>query len=236
MSELWKNGPSFEDGSFKVSTDSVLLASFASPKGKNGIDIGCGSGIISLIMLCTNETLHMTGIDVNEDAAETASSNIQRNGLSARYKVICGDIREHRKLFNTGSFDIAVCNPPYYPENSGKLSSNTVKALARGETLCTLEDICKAAAYLLPTGGSFYLVHKPERLSEIFCTMTKYSIEPKRLREVQYRIGRAPNLVLIEGRRGGRKGISVEAPLILTNEDGVLFVSDYSSMIASAGH
>ena len=220
MSELWKNGPSFEDGSFKVSTDSVLLASFASPKGKNGIDIGCGSGIISLIMLCTNETLHMTGIDVNEDASETASSNIQRNGLSARYKVICGDIREHRKLFNTGSFDFAVCNPPYYPENSGKLSSNTVKALARGETLCTLEDICKAAAYLLPTGGSFYLVHKPERLSEIFCTMTKYSIEPKRLREVQYRIGRAPNLVLIEGRRGGRKGISVEAPLILTNEDG----------------
>ena len=222
MSELWKNGPSFEDedGSFKVSTDSVLLASFASPKGKNGIDIGCGSGIISLIMLCTNETLHMTGIDVNEDAAETASSNIQRNGLSARYKVICGDIREHRKLFNTGSFDFAVCNPPYYPENSGKLSSDTVKALARGETLCTLEDICKAAAYLLPTGGSFYLVHKPERLSEIFCTMTKYSIEPKRLREVQYRIGRAPNLVLIEGRRGGRKGISVEAPLILTNEDG----------------
>ncbi len=220
MSELWKNGPSFEDGSFKVSTDSVLLASFASPKGKNGIDIGCGSGIISLIMLCTNETLHMTGIDVNEDAAETASSNIQRNGLSARYKVICGDIREHRKLFNTGSFDFAVCNPPYYPENSGKLSSNTVKALARGETLCTLEDICKAAAYLLPTGGSFNLVHKPERLSEIFCTMTKYSIEPKRLREVQYRIGRAPNLVLIEGRRGGRKGISVEAPLILTNEDG----------------
>ena len=220
MSELWKNGPSFEDGSFKVSTDSVLLASFASPKGKNGIDIGCGSGIISLIMLCTNETLHMTGIDVNEDAAETASSNIQRNGLSARYKVICGDIREHRKLFNTGSFDFAVCNPPYYPENSGKLSSDTKKALARGETLCTLEDICKAAAYLLPTGGSFYLVHKPERLSEIFCTMTKYSIEPKRLREVQYRIGRAPNLVLIEGRRGGRKGISVEAPLILTNEDG----------------
>ena len=220
MSELWKNGPSFEDGSFKVSTDSVLLASFASPKGKNGIDIGCGSGIISLIMLCTNETLHMTGIDVNEDAAETASSNIQRNGLSARYKVICGDIREHRKLFNTGSFDFAVCNPPYYPENSGKLSSDTEKALARGETFCTLGDICKAAAYLIPTGGNFYLVHKPERLSEIFCTMTKYSIEPKRLREVQYRIGRAPNLVLIEGRRGGRKGISVEAPLILTNEDG----------------
>ncbi|MBQ2146114.1 MAG: methyltransferase, partial [Oscillospiraceae bacterium] len=125
MSELWKNGPSFEDGSFKVSTDSVLLASFASPKGKNGIDIGCGSWIISLIMLCTNETLQMTGIDVNEDAAETASSNIQRNGLSARYIVICGYIREHRNLFNTGSFDFAVFNPPYYPENSGKLSSNT---------------------------------------------------------------------------------------------------------------
>ena len=220
MNELWKNGPSFEDGSFKVSTDSVLLASFASPKGKNGIDIGCGSGIISLIMLCTNETLHMTGIDVNEDAAETASSNIQRNGLSSRYNVICGDIREHRMLFNTGSFDFAVCNPPYYPENSGKRSSDTKQALARGETLCTLGDICKAAAYLLPTGGSFFLVHKPERLPEIFCTMTKYSIEPKRLREVQYRIGRAPSLVLIEGRRGGRKGLIIESPLILTNDDG----------------
>jgi len=220
MTELWKNGPSFEEGSFKVSTDSVLLASFASPKGKNGIDIGCGSGIISLIMLCSNENLHMTGVDINKDAADLASSNMQRNGLSERYNVVCGDIREHRKLFNAGCFDFAVCNPPYYPENSGKLSSNREKASARGETLCSLEDICKAAAYLLPTGGSLHLVHKPERLSEIFCTMANYSIEPKRLREVQYRIGRAPSLVLVEGRRGGRKGISVEAPLILTNEDG----------------
>ena len=94
------------------------------------------------------------------------------------------------------------------------------RANARGESLCSLEDICAAASFLLKTGGSFCLVHKPERLSELFCYMTKHAIEPKRLRMVCHRSDSAPSLVLAEGRRGGKPGLKVEPSLILHNADG----------------
>ena len=99
---------------------------------------------------------------------------------------------------------------------SGAAARDAARAAARGETDCTLDDICAAAAWLLRTGGSFSLVHKPERLSEAFCTMSARGIEPKRLRTVHSRYDAAPSLVLIEGRRGGRPGLKIEKPLILT--------------------
>ena len=83
---------------------------------------------------------------------------------------------------------------------------------------CTLEDICHAAAYLLHWGGSFCLVHKPERLTDLLCTLRDHGLEPKRLREVCKTAGTAPSLILLEGRRGGKPGLSIEAPLVL--QDG----------------
>ena len=115
---------------------------------------------------------------------------------------------------------MVVCNPPYYPAGSGRLPETEALRAARSETGCTLEDICTAAAWLLRWGGSFCLVHKPERLSELFCCMTAHGIEPKRLRLVCHREGAVPNLVLIEGRRGGKPGLKIEPTLILRRPDG----------------
>ena len=96
---------------------------------------------------------------------------------------------------------------------------NTAGA-ARGETQCSMEEICAASAFLCRTGGSVNFVHKPERLSELFCCMTAHGIEPKRLRLVCHREGAVPNLVLIEGRRGGKPGLKIEPTLILRRPDG----------------
>lgn len=219
---LWENGPVFAQAEhFRLSTDCVLLADFVNLSGvRKGIDLGCASGAIALLLLCRSEKLSMTGLELVEDAALLARKNMEKNGLVERSRIICGDIRQHRAMFRSGSFDLVVANPPYFPVNRGFLSPKEGRRDARGETLCTMEDICTAAAFLCRTGGCFCLVHKPERLSELLCTMSACGLEPKRLRLVCHRVDSAPNLVLVEGRRGGKPGLSILPALILRNPDG----------------
>ena len=220
--ELWPGGPKFIRGNaFPLGTDSVLLASFAEGKhAERACDLGCGSGIIALLLAYNAPKLYVDGIELQPEAAEIARQNAELNGLSARVDIITGDLREYRELLPAGQYGLVTANPPYFPVGSGKVSSTPSLALSRGEETCTLSDICRAAAYLTKWGGSFLLVHKPERLSEALCTMSPLGLEPKRLRMVQYAATSAPNLVLIDARRGGKPGLTVLPPLILTTPDG----------------
>lgn len=220
--ELWSGGPVFaQAGHFRLSTDCVLLADFVNTAGaKKGIDLGCASGAIGLLLLDRSPRLHMTGLELLPEAARLAEANMAQNRLEERGAIVTGDIRRHRELFRAGSFDLVVSNPPYFPLGSGPLSPDPARAAARGETDCSLEDICAAAAFLLRTGGSFSLVHRPERLSQVFCAMTGAGLEPKRLRFVCSRPESAPSLVLVEGRRGGKPGLKIEPSLCLTGPDG----------------
>ena len=220
--ELWAGGPVFrQDPGAKLSTDSVLLADFASLRGaERGIDLGCGAGILSLLLLCRSEKLHMTGLELRQEAAELARENLRRNALAEQSMILTGDIRAHRSLFSHGSFDLAVANPPYFPRGSGASSPDPARAGAREERDCSLEELCDAARWLLRTGGSFCLVYKPERLAELFCRMSEREIEPKRLRLVCHRAESAPSLVLVEGRRGGKRGLVMEPALLLTDGEG----------------
>ena len=219
---LWQDGPLFAQAEhFRLSTDCVLLADFINISGfKNGIDLGCASGAIALLLLSRSDKLHMTGLEIIPEAAALAAENMRVNGLEERSHIVHGDIRLHRELFKSGSFDLVAANPPYFPVGSGYVSPKEGRASARGEANCSLDEICAAAAFLCRTGGSFSLVHKPERLSEVLCCMTKHGIEPKRLRMVAHRPGAAPNLVLIEGRRGGKPGLKVEPTLYITDHNG----------------
>ena len=220
--ELWPGGPIYrQDPAAPLGTDSVLLADFVPLRGaERGIDLGCGAGILSLLLLCSSEKLHMTGLELREEAAALARETLARNGLGERSRILTGDIREHRSLFSHGSFDLAVANPPYFAAGSGASSPDPARAGAREERDCTLPELCAAAAFLLPTGGRFCLVHRPERLAELLMCMRESGLEPKRLRFVSARAESAPNLVLAEGRRGGRPGLIVEPPLVLQDAEG----------------
>lgn len=219
---LWQGGPLFAQAEhFRLSTDCVLLADFINISGfKRGIDLGCASGAIALLLLSRSEKLHMTGLELIPEAAALAGENMRVNGFEHRSKIVQGDIRLHRELFKSGSFDLVAANPPYFPVGSGYVSPDEGRASARGEANCSLDEICTAAAFLCRTGGCFSLVHKPERLSEVFCCMSKHGIEPKRLRMVAHKPGAAPGLVLIEGRRGGKPGLKVEATLYINDHCG----------------
>ncbi len=219
---LWPGGPLFAQAThFRLSTDSVLLADFVPIRGKKRmLDLGCASGILPLLLLSKAPGLTAEGIELQEEAAQLASENLRINGFSDRGKILCGDLRDHRRLFSAGSFDIVTANPPYFPMGSGFISPDAGRASARSELTCTLDDLCTAASFLLKTGGRFFLVHKPERLSELCCSLSRHGLEPKRLRFVSKQAGLAPSLLLLEAARGGSPGLRIEAPLLLQKSDG----------------
>jgi len=219
---LWPEGPVFcASRHFPLSTDSILLADFArARRGETGIDLGCGAGILTLLLLHRQEGLAMTGLELMPEAAVLAERNLAANGYTDRGTVLTGDIRRVRERFPSGSFDFAVSNPPYFPARSGAHSPDAERAAARSESTCSLEELCAAARYLCRSGGSFYVVHRAERLTDLFCTMRANAIEPKRLRLVCHHSAAAPSLALVEGRRDGRSGLTVEPTLILFDADG----------------
>ncbi len=220
--ELWENGPLFEQSEhFKLGTDSVLLADFVNiGTRKRGIDLGCGSGILPLLLLTRSDRLHMTGLEINPEAARIACENMAANALAERCDIVTGDIRSCRELFNTGQFDLVVSNPPYFAAGSGRQSPDADKATARGEILCSLEDICRAAAYLCRTGGAFCLVHRAERLADVICLLRETGFEAKRLRTVSHSAQKAPSLILIEAYRGAGAGLKIMPPLFICGDDG----------------
>ena len=197
----------WEDALFRPGTDSFLLSSL--PRLSAGLrvcDLGCGTGLLGLLLLQRQPDLRVTGIDIQAPAISLAEQAAVENGLADRLTFRCADLRQARQYFPTGSFDLAVSNPPYYVPGSGKVSQDAARCTARSESEATLADICAAAAYLLRWGGKFCLVHKPERLTDVLCALREAGIEPKRLRFVHNRAEYAPSLFLLEGCRGGNRG------------------------------
>lgn len=220
--ELWPGGPKFlqSKDAFRLGTDSVLLAHFTNTgRAKRILDLGCGAGVLTVLLADKAPLAECRGIEIQPESAAVCRENMMVNGHAPEL-IRTGDLREHRVLFEAGYFDLVVSNPPYFAAGTGYTAPDSRRATAREENTCTMDDMCAAASYVLKWGGLFSVVHRPERLSELLCTMTKYAMEPKRLCLVSHKAHSAPNLVLVEARRGGKPGLTIEAPLILCNDDG----------------
>ena len=221
MEEHLQNGAILRhgDGSFRLSTDSMLLVHFAAPLCTGRVaDLGAGCGTLGLLLCAANESCTVTGVELDPAAHAIAEENIARSGLSARMRALLGDVREIRTLLPAGGFDAVVSNPPYFPVGSGR--SSAAQEQAREERTLTLSQLCAAAAWLLPSGGRFALVHRPERLCDIFCTLRAHGLEPKRLQFVRHTAAAPVCLVLIEARRGGKSGLRYAPDFIEFHPDG----------------
>ena len=209
--QLWQH-----DAQFRLSTDSVACAWFSGfAKHARIADLGCGSGAIALMLLASNPTLHLTGIELQPDAAAAARKNAEENAV--QLDVIEGDLRQIRTLLPAGSMDGVISNPPYFPVGSGKTAEGPL-GRARSEETCTLSQLVDAAAWLLRWDGKFVLVHRPERLADLIWELRSRKLEPKRLRFVRHRADRAVSLVLLEARKGGKPGLELEPDLVLFDE------------------
>ena len=217
--QLWPVGPRYhyDEQCFPPSTDSFLLGSFAAPRrGERVCDLGAGAGLLGVLLLAREPSLQVTGIERDAHACEMLARNAAANGLAMT--VLCADLRQ-RETLPAGAFQLAVSNPPYFAPHTGAVAGGA-RGDARAELSATLEDIFAAAERMLQWGGRFCLVYRPERLAALLTAAVTHGLEPKRLRMVQHTARSAPSLVLLECRRGGKPGLSVEPPLLLRLEDG----------------
>lgn len=208
---------------FCFGIDAVLLADYAKNsirKNQKIFDLGTGTGIIPLLMCASNKDADYTAIEIQEESALMAQKSVELNNLQDKIKIIQGDIKDIPLKFPANCAKIVTSNPPYMINEHGKQNPSDCKAIARHEVLCNLEDVVKAASHLLASEGHFFMIHRPFRLSEIFVILTKYKLEPKRMRLVLPHADEEPNLVLIEAVKGARPRITVEKPLIVRNSDG----------------
>lgn len=206
---------------FCFGVDAVLLSHFAQVSGNDTvIDLGTGTGIIAVLLAAKKNPRKVVGLEIQREMAEMANRSVLLNGLEHKLEIVCGDIREAVRIFGASSFNAVVTNPPYMGRGGGLINPADMKAIARHEILCTLEDVISAAGKLLKPGGKFSMVHRPQRLADILCLMRSNSIEPKRLRMVHPSPGKKPNLVLVGGTRGGNPELRVQEPLYIYDSDG----------------
>lgn len=207
---------------FCFGVDAVFLSNFVTVKrGGRILDLGTGTGIIPILLAAKTEATHITGLEIQKESAEMAARSVQLNGLEERITITEGDIKEAADIFSAASFDVITSNPPYMTHEHGLENAYEPKNIARHEILCNLEDVVRAAARLVKPGGSFFMIHKPFRLAEIFGMLMQYKLEPKRMRLIYPYVEKEPTMVMIEAVRGGRSRIKIEPPLIVYQEKGV---------------
>ena len=224
MDDLQINGYEIiqHPGKFCFGMDAVLLSNFARvKKGESVLDLGTGTGIIPILLTAKTEGDRFVGLEIQAESADMAQRSVIHNHLESKVDIVIGDIKEAASIFGSASFDVITTNPPYMIGQHGIANPSDAKAIARHEVLCTLEDILRESARILKPKGRFYMVHRPFRLAEIMSKMIEVGIEPKRMRMVHPFIDKEPNMVLIEGVRGGNSRMTIEKPLVVYKEVGI---------------
>ena len=206
---------------FRFGVDAVLLSHFANVKKKHRvIDLCTGTGIVSFLVYGKYKPQEVIGLEIQDDMVEMANRSSKLNDTSDIVKFVQGDLKDKALLDWLGRFDVVTVNPPYKLNNAGILNPNDKLAIARHEIMCNLEDVIVSARRLLKDNGRMFIVHRPERLADIFGLMRKYKIEPKRVRLVQPNTKKAPNIVLVEGQRDGGAFLKWEETLYVYDDNG----------------
>ena len=227
---------------FCFGIDSVLISDFARDIRNNsiGVDLGTGTGIISILLTSKTNLSKIIGIEVQKDVADMAKRSIELNKLQDKIEIINMNIKDilnnkeyNGKIINNtviknkdvkkllgNSFDFIVTNPPYKKLETGKVNENEYKYISRHEITATLEDFLQVSKYLLKDKGSLYMVHRPDRLVDIIEIMRKYKLEPKKIRFVHSMVNKEPSLVLIRAVKNANVFLKIEKPLFIYDKIG----------------
>ncbi len=210
---------------FCFGIDSVLLVNFAKNMKENSIvlDLGTGTGIMPILLSGKVNMKKAIGIEIQENVAEMAKRSVELNNLQDKIEIICNNILNlNNTFFNEkgleNKFDVIITNPPYKKKGEGVINEREEKLVSRHEITADLEDFIKVSSNLLKDKGEFYMVHRPERLVDIFDLMRKYKIEPKLMRMVYSNYNKPPKLVLIKGIRNAKPFLKIENNLYIYDE------------------
>ncbi len=237
-----------DDEDYAFSQDSVLLANLAKLKSSDCVlDLGCGSGILSILACIKKGVKSAVGIELREELAALAKENAKLNALP--FEVICGDVKNVRGIIKAESFDKVLCNPPYFSDankcaslsdaqkssenddivhNSSDKDGKDGRRIARQESTATLENFISAAAFSLKFGGSLWIVMKIARLQELMTSLNKFSFAAKEIIFVYPKLSSGIDTVIVSAKKGGKAGL-VAKTFIAMNEDGT-FSKEYNAL------
>ncbi|HPD57878.1 MAG TPA: tRNA1(Val) (adenine(37)-N6)-methyltransferase [Smithellaceae bacterium] len=205
---------------YRFSLDALLLAHFVSlRKNTHAVELGCGSGVIMLIMASRFPHVHFTGLEIQDELWELAQKNICINSLNERVAAIRGDAKDIKKYLPKSSFDCVFFNPPYRMLNSGRINPDSQKAIARHEIKGSVTDFIQAAKYLIKPNGKIFVIYPAKRLAHLIWTLKNNYMEPKRMRLVFSAADMPAEFVLVEAANQGREELKVEPPLYVFDQD-----------------
>lgn len=197
-------------------TDAFLLASFVKPRPSGrAVELGAGTGILSLLCAARRRFATIYALEIQEDFATLAARNVVLNGMAERVRVRHADIRQTRAEELGGEVDAVFSNPPYMKVDSGKRNQSDRKFIARHEVCGEIDDFCAAAERLLKHGGSFYVVWRPDRLTDLMVALRAHRLEPKVMVFVHADGEKEPSMVLCSAKKGGASGMRILPPLML---------------------
>lgn len=206
---------------FCFGMDAVLLSSFCEiRKNATIVDLGTGTGIIPLLIWGKNQVKKIYGIEIQEEVAQMAKRTVEMNNLEDSIQIINMDLNNAPEKLGINIFDTVISNPPYMLQGGGIINPEDKKAISRHEITCTLEDVIRTGSRLLKHNGSFFMVHRPHRIVDIFCLLREYKLEPKKIRFVHPKVEDKPNLVLIKSVKASKPELKFEKPLYVYNDDG----------------
>lgn len=210
-----------KDG-FCFGIDSILLSDFAKEikAGSKVIDLGTGTGIIGIMLCAKTKASKIIGVEIQKEVYEMAKRSVKLNQLENKFEIINENVKDLEDKLDLGTFDAVVTNPPYKKVGTGITNENEKKLISRHEITANLEDFIKITNKLLKDNGSFYMVHRPDRLADIMENLRKYKLEPKIIRFVYPSIGKEANMVLIKAIKNAKPFLKIEKPLYVYNEDG----------------
>lgn len=207
---------------FCFGIDSVLLSDFSKniKKDSKVLDLGTGTGIISILLCGKTNLREIIGVEVQKEVYDMACRSAKLNDIEDKFKLINENVLNLENIFENGYFDVIVTNPPYKKQNTGIMNEDNRKLISRHEILANLEDFIRVSNKMLKDKGEFYMVHRPERMVDIFALMRKYKIEPKEVRLVFSNEKNPPKMVLIKGIKNGGEYLKFRENLYIYKEDG----------------
>ncbi len=207
---------------FCFGVDAVLLSDFAKNIKENNIvmDLGTGNGIIPILLSAKTSARKIIGIEIQQEVYELAKRNLKLNNIEDRIEIVNTNIKELVNIYPSKSINVIVTNPPYKELGRGIVNETDNKLISRHEVEANLEDFIRVTSHLLKDKGEIYMVHKPERLVDIFCLMRKYKIEPKGLKYVFPNVSKQPSLILVKGVKCGKSFLNVEENIYIYEENG----------------
>lgn len=214
-------GLSQPDTGFRFSVDSLLLSCFARPgKRARVLDLGTGCGVIPIGLYLRNvdKDLKLVGLEQAPEMLESARKNINALGLENCFELVAGDVRE-KSLLEPESFDLVLSNPPFREKGRGRECSEQTKQCARFEEKGNLDDFIRAAAFAVKGRGRVCFVFLAERLADLVRELSRFRLEPKRVRFCHGRSDDQSKIVLVEALKNGKPGMRVEPPLILYRQN-----------------